>query len=223
MTTHIIFNNLNFLKKTKLVTINYKSFFKIKIHSLFLFVLKLKLHFLKLNNELNGVFNLTLNYSFIKKIINKNIILKAPNRFKVAREKFQQKKYSFHTSFHFLDYFFISNNIFDSFFLINVLFIKFNYLIEYLKIFSFFIYYYIYILPSGLYSTLNFSYRYKYIQLYFTHSDKIIKKLFTNFNINKISKQLFFLKNKIKSEHSNFFLSLKKKTIFFYKNKKILI
>ena len=225
------------ISKIKLVTISYRSFFKKKIHVLKIFNYNLKFFFLKIkkkksffflaNLDFSSLFNLHLNYTISKKKIKKNIILKAPNRFKTAREKFQQKIFFFCSSFFFLK---ITYPSYIPFFFLMLL-SKINYFLEYFKFFSFFLYTYSNLLPVGFFTTINFIYRYKYSTLYYNSSYIKLKKLFFNFKINNLMNQLTFFKKKIKKLFKNNFflkkvnlifpLKLKKKLIKYYKRKKL--
>lgn len=227
------------LTKIKLVTINYKSFFKKKILLLKNFNYRLKLFFLKIKTKVkvdffflntlkfSPIFNLYVNYTILKKKIKKNIILKAPNRFKVAREKFQQKIFSFCSSFFFsnIRYPFYT----PTFFLI--LLYKVNYYLEYFKFFSFFLHTYGNLIPTGFFTTITFIYRHKYTTLYYSSSSINLKKLLLNFKINFLISQVVSFKTKIKKFFkNNFFLKksslglnskFKKKLIKYFKKKKL--
>ena len=226
------------LNKIKLVTINYRSFFKKKIHllkrfnyhlKLFFFKVKTKVDFFFLDNlKFGPVLNLQVNYTVLKKKIKKNIILKAPNRFKVAREKFQQKTFLFCSSFFFSTAVYPCSYLFTFFLL---LLYKVNYYLEYFKFFSFFLHSYSNLIPTGFFTTVTFLYRYKYITMYYSSSNVNLKKLFLNFKINFLTSQLASFKSKIKKLFKNNFflkktslglnLKFKKKLIKYFKKKKL--
>jgi hypothetical protein len=211
--------NINYLQKLTLVDISYKSFFKKKIIKNISILIKLKFFFLLkknnyfyfiLENFYNKKFFISINlkYLILKKNIKKNIILKSPSRFKVAREKFQQIEYNLFSTFFFLNFFsffnfFIFQNLDFSFFFLNFFFLKLNYFLEYFKFFNFFISFF-FLFSSDILISINFFYKFKYCQLYFYSSLNLLNKLFFNFKISRLLFDINFLKLSFLNLKSNF-------------------